>query len=171
VTIVTLAANHPGYFNPEVSFWARAGQDAEGIIYFADSTDNLGRGEAYARLRIRPGSLLAFPDGRLFARGDSVLISMRVVDPDRVLFEMQPSGLRFSSSRPAELKIEYAHADPDYNQDGILDAADAAIQHALAIWQQEARGEPFVMTASVNFEAQREIQARAVSFSRFAIAY
>jgi hypothetical protein len=171
VVIITLEANHPGFFNPEVSFWAKAGKDTEAIIYFADSTERSGRGQGYARLRVRPSSLLAYPDGRLFAPGDSVLITMRVADPDLILFEMQPSGLRFSTARPAELKIEYDHADPDYNHDGVVDAADAAIQHALAIWQQEGPGEPFFLTESVNIEASRQILAKVLSFSRLAIAY
>jgi hypothetical protein len=171
VAIVTLEPGHPGYLNPEVSFWAKAGKDAEGIIYFADPAERRGRGQAYARFRVRSRSLLAYPDGRPFGPGDSVLISMRVVDPDRILLEMLPSGLRFSASRPAELKIEYSHADPDYNHDGVVDTEDAAIQHVLAIWHQEVPGGPFVMSPSVNFEDKREILAQVFRFSRLAIAY
>lgn len=170
-TIVTLAHGHPDFLASSVSFWAKAGADREGIIYFADSTDRRGRGEAFVRLRIRSRSLLAYPDGRAFLPGDSVLITMRVVDPDQILFEMQPSGLRFSSTRPAELKIEYLHADPDYNHDSTVDAEDASIQHALAIWQQEEDGGPFVPLGSVNLEDQQEIFVSVFGFSRFAIAY
>jgi len=171
ISILALEPGHPEYFNPEVSFWATVGEDTQGVIYFRGNEDPTKRGEAYARLRVRPGSLLAYPDGRLFAPGDSVLISMRVVDPDHFLLEMQPSGLRFSTSRPAELRIEYAHADSDYNDDGDVDDEDKATQHGMNIWQQEEPGEPFVTAASMNLEDIHELKAQVFTFSRFAIAY
>lgn len=169
VTLIRLAEDHPPFFNTSVSFWAKSGTDTEGALYFEESPGK--RGQSYARFRVRKGSLLAYPDGRLFEKGDSVLITMRILDPTLLLLEMQPSGLRFNTSRPAELQFEYDHADPDYNQDGVINTTDTEIQHQLAVWSQEDSGGPFRRTQSINFERQREILARILSFSRLAVAY
>jgi hypothetical protein len=169
LSIILLAPNHPAFFNTSTSFWAKPGRDVEGFLYFQDSGG--GRGEAYARLRVRTQSLKAFPDGRPFGANDSVEITLSVADNDRVLLQMLPSGLQFASDDPAELKIEYLHADQDYNRDGKVDSQDADIQSRLAIWRQEQIGGVFTKIASVNLEGIRELQAKLFSFSRFAISY
>src|SRR5689334_2812226 len=104
LNIIRLPANHPPFVDPSVSFYAVVGENAEGTIYFQDDQGN--RGDKFARLRIDKGSLLARPNGTPFESGDSVLITMTVSDQSEFLVEMQPSGLRFSSHKPAELRLE-----------------------------------------------------------------
>jgi hypothetical protein len=159
----------PPIFNPEQSFYAVQGQDRELRISFQDALG--GEGEEFLRLRVRPGSLLARPDGSPIAAGDSVLITIRIVDAANILFEMEPTGLTFSQSEPAELKIHYNHADHDFNEDGTVNAADAEIQGALAIWRQETLTGPFVRLGSVNEVTLEEINADIFGFSRYAISY
>jgi len=130
-----------------------------------------GQGEEFLRLRVRDESLLSRPDGTPFAAGDSVLITVRVVDVTRILFEADPSGLTFNPSQPAELKIHYSHADHDFNEDGAIDASDDQIKSQLAIWRQETLTGPFIRLGSVNIEGLEEINADILGFSRFAIAY
>ncbi len=166
--ILDLADDHAPFFNQSVSFWAKAGSNAEGAIYFQD--DRGRQGNRYARLKLSGRSLLSYPDGRPFAKGDSILITMTVDPSNRMLFEMEPTGLRFSSDRMAELRIDYSEANPDYNHDGVVDAVDAGIKALLAIWVQEA-SEPFLKLGSVNFPEIDELVARINGFSRFAIAY
>ena len=67
-------------------------------------------GAAYVRLTVWPNSLLAWPDGHPVAGNDSVLITVRLVDRSKLLFEFEPSGLRFSVSKPAELRVNYGLA-------------------------------------------------------------
>jgi len=116
-------------------------------------------------------SLLSRPDGSAIAEGDSVLITITVEDPALLLFELQPTGLKFSTAKPAELKIRYAQADDDLNEDGEVDEQDDQIETILGIWRQEQPGQPFVRLGSVKVEEQQELEAMLTGFSRYAIAY
>jgi hypothetical protein len=169
LNILRLPAGHPPFERTSVSFWARANQSREGKIYFLNASGQ--RGEEFAQLKIDSGSLLARPDGTPFASSDSILITMTVVDPNRVLVELQPAGLRFRSDKPAELKLDYGEADDDYDDDGDIDGDDSQVEQQFAIWRQEKAGEAFVKLGSVKVEDLKEVEAKLVSFSRYAIAY
>jgi hypothetical protein len=169
LNIIQLPANHPPFESRTVSFWARKNQTREGAIYFLNTEGQ--RGEAFARLKIDSGSLLARPDGTPFGTSDSVLITMTVVEPSQILVELQPSGLTFVAGKPAELKLDYGATEGDLNEDGKVDGKDNEIQQQMAIWRQEKLGDPFVQIGSVKAEDLREIEAKLVSFSRYAIAY
>lgn len=169
LNIVGLAANAPPLFNPVVSFWARRGQNARGEIFFRNPDGS--RGERYVRFDLGDRALLAYPDGRPFADGDSVLITMRITDPQRILVEFLPSGLRFSPDDPAELEIRYAHANRDFNDDGHEDDEDDRIERVLSIWRQESASDPFIRLGTIRIEELKELDARLLGFSRLAIAY
>ena len=169
LNVVRLASTSPPLFNPEESFFAKKGEDRELRIYFQDLSG--GQGEEFLRLRVRDESLLSRPDGTPFAAGDSVLITVRVVDVTRILFEADPSGLTFNPSQPAELKIHYSHADHDFDEDGTIDASDDQIKSQLAIWRQATLTDPFIRLGSVNVEGLEEINADILGVSRYAIAY
>jgi hypothetical protein len=169
LNIVWLASNRPEFYGNSVSFWAKQGQDTEGSLYFKG--ENGDRGEEYARLRIRQGSLKSYPDGRPFGAQDSVLVTMRVADETKIIIELLPSGLQFNAGSPAELRLEYDNDDPDLNHDGVVNAADEALQHQLAAWVQEVLNGPFAKAASVNSESLEEIEATLLGFSRLAVAY
>ena len=169
LNIIKLPADHPPFEATTVSFWAKKSESREGRIYFLDSQGH--RGEEYARLKIDSGSLLARPDGTPFGTKDSVLITMTVADPSQILVELQPSGLRFASDKPAELKLTYGATEGDLNEDGQVDGKDSEIEQQMAIWRQEKAGNPFVQIGVVKVEELREIEAKLTSFSRYAIAY
>jgi len=82
-----------------------------------------------------------------------------------------PSGLTFSESRPAELRIRYQHADPDYNDDGAVDSADEDAEDRFSIWRQAFPGQPFVRLGSVRFKDEQRVEANLAGFSRYAISY
>lgn len=169
LNVIRLAQTSPPLFNAVDSFYARKGEDRELRIYFQDEVG--GSGEEFLRLTVPAPSLLSSADGTPFLPGDSVLITVRVVNPTQVMFEMEPSGLRFDPSRPAELKIHYNHADDDFNEDGSIDTADDQVKTALAIWRQETPGSPFIRLGSVNIESVEEMDADLLGFTRYAIAY
>jgi len=170
LTVVRLAPASLPLFNSPDSFYAVKGEDRELRIDFQDPATG-GAGEEFLRLRVRPGSLLSRPDGTQIATGDSVLITVRIVDPTKILFEMEPSGLSFDPTEPAELKIHYNHADHDFNEDGAIDVFDSRLKSELAIWRQELLTDPFVRLGSVNVEESEEINADILGFTRYAIAY
>jgi hypothetical protein len=156
-------------FNSEESFYAVRGEDREARIFFQDESG--GQGEEYLRLRVDAQSLQAYPDGTPFAEDDSVLITVRVVDPAELLFELEPSGLQFNPSEPARLKIHYDHADDDLNDDGDVDESDDDLEQTLSIWRQESPGDPFVRLGTVLDQDLEEVEAELEGFSRYALAY
>jgi len=169
LTILRVAPTSPPLFNAVDSFYARKGEDRELRIYFQNEVG--GAGEEYLRLKVDAPSLQARPDGTPFVDGDSILITVRVADPARILFELEPSGLTFNPAVPALLKIHYDQADPDLDDDGDVDVEDESLVHQLAIWRQELPGDPFVRLGSVRAEELEEIEAELQGFSRYAIAY
>ncbi len=169
LNVVHVAASSTPLFNPVDSFYARRGENREVRIYFQDETG--GQGEEYLRLRVDANSLLSMPDGTPVAEGDSVLIHVSVVDPSEMLFQFEPSGLQFDPAEPAELKIHYAHADGDINDDGKTDTTDDLLEHTLAIWRQENPGDPFERLSSVLSIELDEADAEITGFTRYALAY
>ena len=169
LTVVHVAAGSTPLFNAADSFYAKRGEDRELRIYFQDASG--GQGDEYLRLGVDAPTLLALPDGTPVAVGDSVLIHVRVVDPTQMLFELEPSGLRFNPAVPARLTIHYDHASGDLNDDGVADGQDTAIEGTLAIWRQEKPGDPFVRLSSVLTLDLDEAEAELTGFSRYALAY
>ncbi len=169
LTIIRLPAGSPPIYNPVDSFYAKKGEDRELRIYFEDAVGDSG--QEYLRFRVDAGSLLARPDGSLFQVGDSVLITVRVVDPAQIYFEFEPNGLTFNPSLPAQLKIEYAETGGDLDDDGDTDADDDAIEQVIDLWRQELPGQDFVKLGAVKIEDLDEIEADVLGFTRYAIAY
>jgi len=169
LTILTLASDAPPLYQSTVTFWAVKGQDREGRIYFQDPQG--GQGEEYMRLRVDAGSLLSRPDGSTIAVGDSVEITLTVVDPSKTLFQLAPEGLHFNSEQPAELKVRYGECGDDLNRDGHVDAGDDQVESELGIWRQATVNDPFVRLGTARVEELREVEAELTSFSRYAIAY
>lgn len=169
LTVARLAATAPPLEENSVSFWAVKGEKAEQKIYFQDAGG--GRGEEYLSLKLDDESLRSRPDGSAFADGDSVLITIVVEDPALLLFELQPTGLKFHPGRPAELRIRYSHADDDLNEDGDVDEDDDELESKLGIWRQEQPGQPFMRLGSVKVQDEEELEAKLTGFSRYAIAY
>ena len=162
------AAGTPALAQNEVSFWAKKGEDAEGRLYRPPGT---GEDDDFVRLRVRRESLLRRPDGTPFANGDSVLITLRLIDAANLLVEMSPSGLTFSPSRPAELKFEFDEADRDFNRDGVVNALDLTVASTLQIWKREAANLPWVpLVSQVEVEFD-EIEAELLGFTTYAVAY
>lgn len=151
------------------------GQDQELVLRFPE-TGNLSdcaidKTEDFARLTLKPLSLLRTPDSTLISTGDSVFISMRWVGNDSILVDLQPSGLLFDPANPAKLKIEYGKAGPDLNEDGDVDSADTLAEHKLDMWRQEKVGDPFFRVGTAKSEDINEVEARLNGFSRYALAY
>jgi hypothetical protein len=167
LTFLRPAPNAPQFADTTVQFYAKRGEDREIRIRYAVAGDL----EEFVRFRVRRETLQAYPDGRPIADGDSVLITLRIVDFARLIVEFEPTGLRFSQGRPAELKFKYNHTNPDLDGDGDVDADDARAETQLAIWRQEGPGQPWVrLSSSLELEID-EIDAELTGFSGYALAY
>jgi hypothetical protein len=125
----------------------------------------------FARFRVEDRSLVNRPDGTPIAQGDSLLITLQVVDTLKLITEFSPQGLRFSSSRPARLWLKFGEADPDLNGDGKVDSADTALLLALRIWRQEQPGDPWTLLPSSVDTMSKEVEADILGFTRYALSY
>ncbi len=166
--VVRLRPDAPPLEADSVSFWAFRGTQAEAGIFF--QAEGGGRGEEFLALELEDESLDRYPDGTPFTEGDSVLITIKVVDPALMLFEFAPSGLQFSADDPARLRIRYAEADDDFNDDGEHDEEDEDIELRLGIWRQARVGDPFVRLGTLRGDFD-DLEADLDGFSRYAIAY
>jgi hypothetical protein len=159
---LTAAPGAPKIANPEISFWAKQGQDHTVRMYYHAQPGALDS-STFAELRLRRTSLKAYPDARPFAAGDSVLITMSLADPERLILELKPSGLKFSADRPASLKLSYVHTDAA--------SASPSVEKTLRIWRRESSDQPWT-TLATNFETGlHEVKADLSGFSGYAIAY
>ena len=164
------AADAPPLANPMLSFWAKRGEDREAFMYYrprAGRTDS----STFMRFKVSASSLDRRPDGSVIQMGDSVLITIRVSDPARLILDFQPSGLRFTSAQPADLKLDFSESSHDFDGDGDEDADDDRAEQALRIWKQEAPGLPWIRVASVTEFSLEELEADILGFTGYAIAY
>lgn len=150
------------------SFWAKRGTDREVRLYHEKVGDD---STEFLRFRVRDESLWERPNGTRFAVGDSVLITVTVVDLANLIVDFQPSGLRFNPAEPAELKFEFSEADDDLDEDGDVDPDDWGLEQTLSIWRRESPTQPWVQLSSVVEVEIDEIEAEVLGFTNYAIAY
>ena len=164
------AASAPPLGERQVSFWAVRGDTREVRLMYrarAGGTDSV----EFARLRVESRSLVNRPDGTPIAQGDSILITLQVVDTMRLITEFSPQGLEFSASRPARLWLKFGEADPDLNGDGNVDGTDTALLFALRVWRQEQPGDPWSLLPSSVDTVSKEVEADIPGFTRYALSY
>ena len=149
-------------------FWAKVGDGREVRIEYQPPLDSA---EDFLRFEVPGDALLRKPDGSAFQVGDSILITITVVDQARFLFRFEPSGLQFNPEHPARLKIHYSLSNHDFNEDGAVDSDDDAIEHILDLWRREGTTSPWFRVGSGKFEESDEIDANILSFSEYALAW
>lgn len=153
------AADAPPLAFTEVSFVAVAGQDHDVRIDYAN-------GDECLRFRLDDDALTRRPDGTRMFDGDTITIRIRVVDTGYFNFEFQPAGLRFAE--PAELRVNYQFAHPDYNGDGEVDDDDDDFEFGW--WRQEMPGQRWEWIASARLHDLTEVRAEIDGFTRYALA-
>ena len=155
---ITRSADSPPLETTDTSFWAVLGETRELEIRFVGE-GGPGSGKKFLELDIEEQTLFRRPDGTAFAPGDSIEIFVRV-DPSRFLAEFEPSGLQFNPAEPAKLAMRYDEAEGE----------DLEFESEFGLWRQESPGDPWELVGSVQFEDFDEIEARIVSFTRYALA-
>jgi hypothetical protein len=164
------ATTAPPLADRHLSFWAVRGENREIRLMYRPAGGQTDSVE-FARFRVDAKSLLSDSAGRPIPQGDSLLITLGIVDSLRLIVEFQPSGLVFNPSRPARLWLKFGEADPDLNGDQVVNAADAALVASLAIWKQEHPGDPWQLVQSLRDMQALEVEADIPGFTRFAVAY
>jgi hypothetical protein len=170
VTFIRVGPTAPLLANAADSFWAKKGVDRRVRIYFrpvSNSTDS----SQLIEFTVPAQALFKRPDGSTIATGDSVQIHVTVVDPLHFIVSFGPAGLQFSPTEPAQLKIGFAEADSDLNNDGLVNAVDDTLRTMLSIWKQEATGLPWIRIASTDDSQAEVVEADIFGFTNYALAY
>ncbi len=170
LTIVRQDTLAPALLTTQASFWAKVGDGREVRLFYQGAAPG-DTGEEYLRFEVPGDALYRKPDGTAFLPGDSILITVTVLDPARFHYQFEPSGLRFSPDHPARLKIEYFDCDHDFNGDGVIDAEDARIEGLLGIWERSGPGAAWFRLGGVQFEELDELDANIPSFTEHAVAW
>jgi hypothetical protein len=170
VNVVLQDSTYKPLLSAKGSFYAKVGENREVRLVYQGAlpTDS---GAEFLRFEVPFDGLDRKPDGSTFAAGDSILITVTVVDPKKFLFAFAPAGLQFNQNDPARLKVEYRYANHDYNGDGVINTADSAIQSQLDIWKNDPPSTMWFKQGGVNFESLEELDGNVFSFSQFAIAW
>lgn len=170
LTVLRTAASAPPLVATTASFYALKGQNREVRLFYRPAPGSLDSTE-FLRFKVPDESLDRRPDGSVIATGDSVLITVTVLDVAKLIVDFQPAGLRFAASKPAELKLSFAEADGDLDDDGDIDGDDVAAESRLAIWRRETIADPWVRLSSVLSVSRDEVEATITGFTNYAIAY
>jgi hypothetical protein len=160
----------PPLVSDQASVWAKVGDGRELHLNYQGTTP-ADTGEEFLRFEIPGDALLRKPDGTAFQAGDSILITVTVIDPAEFRFQFEPAGLVFNSEHPARLRIRYFDCDHDFDEDGDTDAADAAIEQALNLWHRSSTSATWLLVGSIKFEELDELDANILSFSEYAVAW
>lgn len=167
---IRLAPDAPPLAAQTVSFMAKTGEDREARIFFRPRPGESDSSE-FLRFRVDAGTLSRRPDGSAFAADDSILITITMTGGADLIFDFQPSGLRFNTVRPARLKIRYENADHDFDEDGDEDDVDLSLEGTFNIWRQETTTQPWFPLGSILHLELDEVEADIFGFTNHALAY
>jgi hypothetical protein len=146
--------------------WAVQGDNAE-IRLRRQPLPGQSSGEDLLRFRVSGNTQIRRPDGTALARGDSIRITVDVVDPSRFQYQFAPSGIRFERE-PAELRVSYAFANPDFNNDGRVDSRDDDFD--FGFWKQEQPGDDWTRIGDLRLHDLKEVRGVIDGFTGYALA-
>jgi hypothetical protein len=151
----------PPLVTDTVRFYAVAGESRSASLYYrpaADETDSI----RFLAFEVPAGALVQRPDGTPIATGDSLLITIAIADPTRLIVGFEPSGLVFGNGRPVELTLSFANADSALTTGG---------ESALAMWRQEMPGDRWHKVPSNVDKDALTVTGRIGGFSVYTTAY
>jgi hypothetical protein len=160
----------PSFAELSTSFYAKRGEDRSVAIYYRPEPGAMDS-VRFLDFQVPAGALMTSPEGRPYLPGDSVLIRVTITDPDRMIVQFEPSGLKFSPDSLATLKLSFLEGDNDLNRDGVVDAQDEALKAQLSIWVQESAGGLWTKLSSALVLNLEQLTANIGGFSGYAMAY
>jgi hypothetical protein len=162
------APGAPALETYQVSFWACDGETAAVTVNYLPAAGETV-GQPFLRFSVPKNSMAMDPNGRRLRRGDSVLITL-TIDPVTFSVDFQPSGVWFSNGSPAQLTFWYQNADPDYNGDGVVDAADKQLAQQIAVWGRAGGRRWTALPSAVDPNLPR-VSTSVMHFSEYAVSW
>ena len=167
------SAGPPLLSSYEVGFWAVKGQTRSIRINWLDvsrSGEFLSiTSQPYLSFSVPPEGLSQGPDGRVYAYGDSVRITV-TIDTSAMIAHFEPSGLTFDGAHPAQLQYWYTAAGGDFDGNGLVDKEDAHIEASLLdLWTTQSTG--WIPLKAEQSLSEDWLRAHVEHFSGFAVAY
>lgn len=163
LTFVRVDPEAPPLLALEVSFWAVQGQDRQVQISYENG--DYGNGKCLL-FRVPADAVMLG-----VAPGDSVRITIRVLDAKEFRFEFLPEGMQFDPAHPAQLEIRYRWADPDFDGDGDVDPRDLLLSQTFGLWSRLGPGTTWErVTTAERKPDQTEIHAPVFGFTQYALA-
>ena len=169
LTFLEPSPTAPGIATQTLTFNAVQGQDAEVFMYYQQQ--GTSERSKILRFRIRSDAQIVRPNGTNLTAGQSIPITITIIDPVRLIVDFQPSGLRFLGEEAADLTMWYDERDADFNDDGVINSTDTAIEQTLAIWRRESLTAPWVRLSGNIVVETDEIEAEISGFTNYVIAY
>ena len=169
IRFLRVAANAPALEADSLAFWAVQGEEREVELNYLPTSGNSQ--QRFLRFRVRKQTQMRRPDGSLIANGDSIRITIRVVDAARLLTKFEPAGLRFEGGGSARLWLSYAEVGEDLDGDGSVSSADSTVAQALSIYRRETVTAPWFRVTSTHDLVLDELQATITGFTNYVIAY
>ena len=163
-------ADAPPLLATRDSFWAKVGDERVVRLFYQAAVPG-DTGEEFLRFEVSGDGLYRKPDGSSFQSGDSILITVSVVDSSQFVFEFAPANLLFNPQNPARLKVHYLHGEHDFDGDGDEDAFDEELETELDLWYRQTAGALWYRVGSVQFEESDELNALIRTFSQYAVAW
>jgi len=170
VNVVLQDSTYKPLLSDTASFYAKVGEGRRVRLVYQGSTPT-DSGPEFLRFEVPNDGLYLKPDGTPFGANDSILITVKVLDPKKFLFDFQPAGVQFNPNDPARLKAEYQYADHDFNGDGVIDSTDADIEAIVDLWRREPPDTSWTKVGAVKFESLQELDANVFSFTQYAVAW
>jgi hypothetical protein len=169
-TILQVADGAPPLANPIVKVWVYHDRETRAqVVYHAlpGAIDSV----TLVDFTVPAQSLSRLPDGSTIGAGDSVLVTISVLNPLLLNVRFEPSGLQFSASNPARLRLGFGAANPDLNRDGTVDGQDDALLAQLHIWRQEDILDPWTELPGTVDASAKVVAADVSGFTNYAVAY
>lgn len=162
LTFVRVDPAAPPLIAHEVSFWAVQGEERE--VQIAYESSYYGNGKCLL-FRVPADAVMLG-----VAPGDSVRITVRILDASEFRFEFEPGGLQFDPAHPAELEIRYRWADADYDADGDVDPRDLLLSETFGLWKKLGSSTAWERVTAERRRDRFEIHAPVVGFTQYALA-
>jgi hypothetical protein len=147
------------------TFWAVRGQQRSVQVNYRSFTGDTT--SPFLRLASVDPSYV--PGRGDLAPGDSVLITV-TIDRYDIKVSLEPTGLLFAN--PANLRIWYGGAGGDMNGDGLVNTADATIEHQLlGMWYREGADTVWTRISADQSLGDKSFTSALQHFSEYAVCW